>query len=155
MHANTQQLHQPLVNLWIDAAGFEFFESVGDGNIETDRALIKSAIRLNMQSKELWLQCFPLNLHFWMNLVGCTIALKLEPQPNLSMPAKIFLRKAIKDIPDSVYFRLEFLRICELFLFDSVKGIENGMNDEIFNDIKNSIDAWILQAEYTMQARVF
>ena len=58
-----------------------------------------------------------------MKFVCRAIVLKLEPQPNLSMPAKIVLRNAIKEIPDSVTYRLELLRICGLFLFDSVKDI--------------------------------
>ena len=79
-----------------------------------------------------------------MKLVGHVIVLKLEPQPDLSMAAKIVLRNAIKEIPDSVNFRLEFLRICELFPFDSVKDIGDGINDETFNKFKNNVDAWIL-----------
>ena len=71
-----------------------------------------------------------------MKLVGRAIVLKLEPQHNLSMPAKIVLRNAIKEIPDSVSLRLELLRICGLFLFDSVKDFTNGLNDGIFNDFK-------------------
>lgn len=114
---------------------------------------MQRAIILNLQSKKLWLQCFPLDLNFRMKLVGPTIVLKLEPGPNLSMLAKIVLRNAIKEILDSVDFRLELLRICELFPFDSVKDIEDGIKDEIFNDLKNNVDAWILQAEYAMQAR--
>ena len=66
-----------------------------------------------------------------MKWVGHAIILKLEPQSNLSMPDKTVLRNAIKDIPyRGLYFRLEFLRICELFPFDSVN-----------TDIKNSVDA--------------
>ena len=71
-----------------------------------------------------------------MKLVGRAIVLKLEPQHNLSMPAKIVLRNAIKEIPDSVSFRLELLRICGLFPFDSVKDIADGLNDGIFNNFK-------------------
>ena len=52
------------------------------------------------------------------------------------MPAKIVLRNAIKKIPDSVSFRLELLRICGLFPFDSVKDIDDGLNDGIFNNFK-------------------
>lgn len=83
-----------------------------------------------------------------MKLVGCAIVLKLEPQPDLSMPAKIILRTAIKEIPDSVNFRLEFLWIGALLPFDFVKDIEDGIKN---NDLKNNIDAWILQAECAMQ----
>ena len=154
MYANTLQLHPCAFNLWIDAASFEFFESGGNGNIEKDRALIQRAISLNPQLKELWLQCFAIDLYFWTKLVGRAIVLKLKPQPNLSKLAQIVLRNTIKVIPDSVNFRLELLRICELFPFDSVKEIEDGLNDGIFNNLKNNVDAWILQAEYTMQARV-
>ena len=75
-----------------------------------------------------------------MKLFGHAIVLKLDPQPNLSMPAKIVLRNAIKEIPDSVSFRLELLRICGLFPFDSVKDINGGLNDEIFNGFK--IQQW-------------
>ena len=71
-----------------------------------------------------------------MKSVGRAKVLKLEPQHNLSMPAKIVLRNAIKEIPDSVSFRLELLRICGLFPFDSVKDIDGGLNDEIFNGFK-------------------
>ena len=60
---DTLQLHLRAVNLWIDAVGFEFFERGGDGNIERDRVLIQRATRLNPLSKELWLQCFALDLH--------------------------------------------------------------------------------------------
>ena len=70
------------------------------------------------------------------------------------MPAKIVLRNAIKKIPDSVSFRLELLRICGLFPFDSVKDIDGGSKDEIFNGFKNNNGDWILQAGYAMQARV-
>ena len=52
------------------------------------------------------------------------------------MQAKIVLRNAIKEIPDSVSFRLELLRICGLFPFDSVKDIDGGLKDGIFNDVK-------------------
>ena len=71
-----------------------------------------------------------------MKLVGRAIVLKLEPQHNHSMPAKIVLRHAIKEIPDSVSFRLELLRICGLFPFDSVKDIDDGLEDGIVNDLK-------------------
>ena len=70
------------------------------------------------------------------------------------MPVKIFIRIAIKEISVDVNFRLEFLRICELFLFDSVKDIDDGINNWIYNDLKNNVDAWILQAKYAMQARL-
>ena len=72
-----------------------------------------------------------------MKLIVRAIVLKLEPQPNLSMPADIVLINAMKEIPESVSFRLELLRICGIFPFDSVKDIANGLNDEIFNDFKN------------------
>ena len=52
------------------------------------------------------------------------------------MTAEIVLRNAIKEIPDSVSFRLELLRICGLFPFDSVKDIVDGLNDGMFNDFK-------------------
>ena len=71
-----------------------------------------------------------------MKLTGRAIVLKLEPQLNLSMPAKIVLRYSIEKIPDSVSFRLEVLRICGLSPFDSVKDIDDGINYEIFNDFK-------------------
>ena len=60
-------------------------------------------------------------------------------------------KNAIEDVLDSVNFRLKFLRKCKLFLFDSMKDTEDGINDEIFNNIKNNVDAWILQAEYAIQ----
>ena len=47
---------------WIDAADFEFFKSGGDGNTEGARVLIQRGTRLNPLSKELWLQCFDLDL---------------------------------------------------------------------------------------------
>lgn len=105
IYDNILQLHPHAVNLWVDAASFDIFTSGGDENIEGDRVLIQRAIRQNLQSMDLWLQCFALNLHFWMKLVGSTIVLKLEPQAYLSMPAKI-----VQKIPDSVGFRLEFLK---------------------------------------------
>ena len=71
-----------------------------------------------------------------MKLVGRAIVLKLEPQHNLSMPAKIVVMNAIKEIPDSVSFRLELSKICGLFLFDSVKDIDNGLKDGNFNNFK-------------------
>ena len=52
------------------------------------------------------------------------------------MTAKIFLRNSIKEIPDSVSFRSDLLRICVLFPFDSVKDIVNSLNIWIFNDFK-------------------
>ena len=63
-----------------------------------------------------------------MKLVGRAIVLKLEPQHNLSMPAKIVVRN-IKEIPDSVSFRLELLKIFGIFL-------DNGLKDGIFNNFK-------------------
>ena len=122
--------------MWIYAASFEFFKSGGDGNIEGARVLIQRGTRLNPLSKKLWLQCFALDLHFWMKLVSHAIVLKLEPQINLSVTAKIVLRNAIKEIPDSFSFRLQFLRICGLFPFDSVQNIDGSLNDKIFNDFK-------------------
>ena len=71
-----------------------------------------------------------------MKSVGRAKVLKLEPQHNLSIPAKIVLRNAIKEIPDSVSFRLELLRTCGLFPFDSVKDIVDGLNNGNFNDFK-------------------
>ena len=142
-------MHPRAFNLWIDAASFEFFDRGGDGNIERDRVLIQRALRLNPQSKELWLQCFALDLNFLDEIGRLYYSFEARASTQSLMPAKIVLRNAIKDIPDSVNFRLEFLRIRELFLFDSVKDIEDGINNGIFN----YVDAWILQAEYTMQAR--
>ena len=69
------QLHLHAVNLQIDEAIFEFFESGGDENIEKDRVLIQRIIRINLQSKELWLQCFALKLNFRMKLVSHVIVL--------------------------------------------------------------------------------
>ena len=113
MYANTLHLHLRALICCFYGVSFEFFESGSDGNIEGARVLIQRGTWLNPQSKELWLQCFA--LYYWMKVAGCAIVLKLEPQPNLSMPAKIILRNAIKEIPDGVNFRLEFLRIdsCE------------------------------------------
>ena len=129
-------MHLRAVNLWIDAVGFELFERGGDGNIERDRILIQRATRLNPLSKELWLQYFALKSQCLMKFVGRAIVFYLEPQPNLSMKAQIVLRNAIKEIPDSVNFRLELLRICGIFPFDSVKDIDDGLNYGIFNDFK-------------------
>ena len=52
------------------------------------------------------------------------------------MTAKIFLRNAIKENPESVTFRLELLSIFGLFPFDSVKDIDDGLEDGIFNNFK-------------------
>ena len=89
-----------------------------------------------------------------MKFFGHAIVLQLEPPPNLSIPTKIVLRNAIKEIPDSVCFRFELLRVCGLFPFDSVNGIDDGINDGNFNNLKNNNDAWILQAGCAIQARV-
>ena len=81
-------MHPRAVKLWIDAASFDFFESGGDGNIEGGRVLIQRGTRLNPLSKELWLQCFDLDLS-----------------------------------------RLTL--ICGLFPFDSVKDIDEGLEEVI------------------------
>ena len=141
MYVDILHLHPRAIHLWIDAAGFEFFESGGDVNMmEEARVLIERGIMLDPLSKELWLQYVALELHYWIKLVGCAI-LKLHLWPNISMPANIVLRNAIRETPYNANFRLKFLRICEIFPFDFAKGIEDGINDGIFNNFKNNVDA--------------
>jgi U3 small nucleolar RNA-associated protein 6 len=64
--AKAVQLHPNVSYFWVDAAEYEFNEN---NNVQSARILLQRGIRLNPESKSLWIEYFKLEL-LWIKKVG-------------------------------------------------------------------------------------
>jgi len=94
IYAEALQVHPRNVDLWIEAASFEFFglsrdtvdESDGygarrdrnvGGSVRSARVMLQRGLRVNPTSSDLWLQTFTLEMHYVQKLRGRREVLKL------------------------------------------------------------------------------
>ena len=109
------------------------------GSIKNERVLMQRGLRINKTSRDLWLQCFALELHYVQKLRGRREILELrlidegattssgeeggerggevaeEGEGSSLLPARVVYRNAIKAAPDDVTFRLKFVEACREF----------------------------------------
>lgn len=166
VYAEALQMHPKVPGLWIEAASHEFFQS---GSIPAARVLLQRAIRINATADSLWLQYFGLELHFIQKMQGRRAILMggdankdnddkdddkdkdedtTEQWDAYRMPTLVY-DNAIKAIPDSVAFRLQFLDQCRLF--PNTEKMQAHIVDTIRRDCEGQPEAWIARAMYAWE----
>ncbi|XP_065065900.1 U3 small nucleolar RNA-associated protein 6 homolog [Rhopilema esculentum] len=118
------QIHGQNPSVWIMSAKWEFEENA---NIDNARALMQKALRLNPESKILWLEYFRLELlhvdkikkrkeFLSLTTEGDQVEKGEIPEQFLANKiASIVYKNAINEFPNDVDFRVEFLSIYRLF----------------------------------------
>eukprot|EP00794_Sanderia_malayensis_P009213 gene9213-10187_t len=132
------QLHPGNPSVWIMASKHEFEEN---GNINNARALMQKSLRINQDSKTLWLEYFRLELLHVDKIKKRRDVLSISTEneefsggevPEIFLAnktASIVYNKAIEVFPDDVEFRLSFLPLYRLF-----KDTEENQ-DEIYSGL--------------------
>ena len=149
IYAEALQLHPRNVGLWIEAASHEFFQQ---GSVANARILLQRGLRVNSTSQQLWLQYFALEFHHIQKLKGRREILQLQEQQyqgdtclSDAIPTVVY-NNAIKAIPDSVTFRLQFLDMCHMF--PDTHGMETHIVETIARDFSENPQAWIARAAF-------
>ncbi len=179
IYAEALQIHPRNTTLWIEAASHEYFGYVvskkdvgmsGGGSIKSARVLLQRGLRVNSDSKDLWLQSFCLELHYIQKIRGRRELLQLGLKKNkiveddesegsddnanidsfceeAKLP-RIIYKNAIKAVPQDVVFRIKFIDQCRLFPQTQV------IIDEIMTSIENDFgeveEAWIARAKFAV-----
>lgn len=132
------QLHPQNATVWIMAAKYEFEENA---SIDNARALMQKSLRLNRDSKTLWLEYFRLELLHVDKIKKRRDILSLSTEGDqlesgdiaeaffTNKTASIVYEKAINEFPDEIEFRLEFLPIYRLFKDTKIN------QDEIYDSL--------------------
>ncbi|EDO36982.1 predicted protein [Nematostella vectensis] len=142
------QYHPNNPNFWVMAAKWEFEEGK---NIPASRALLQRGIRMNPESKLLWLE------YFRMELLHVDKVLKRRKVLGLAKAdqseeeqvsdeflagrvAEIVYQKAIESIPDDVNFRISFLKIYKLF--ENTAQSQEKVYESLQRDFPDSEESW-------------
>jgi len=155
VYAEALQIFPRQSGLWIEAASHEFFGPTR--SIQNARVLLQRGLRLNENSEELWLEYFSLELHYAQTLKGRRQILQqtdLECQSHNVMETSkeeyripaIVLKSALKAIPNSVRFRLQFMDTCKRF--PCTEFLMEMIQESMKNDFATEPESWIARALY-------
>lgn len=164
IYTEALQVHPRNVELWIEAASYEFFgftnpdtgEVYGGGSMQGARVLMQRGLRINAASQDLWIQYFCLELHYIQKLRGRREILQLSSEQNSKetfftdapIPTIVY-KNAIDAIPCDVSFRMKFLDICSSF--PQTDKIEQCITKSIEDDFSDKPEAWIAKAMYVAE----
>jgi U3 small nucleolar RNA-associated protein 6 len=147
VYAEALQVFPRRAGLWIEAASHEFFGPTK--TIMSARILLQRGVRLNEKSEDLWVEYFSLELHYAQTLKGRRQILQgetQEPDENEYKIPGIVYKNAIKQIPDSIPFRLRFLDTCRRF--PNTESLMDSIQSPLQKDFASQPEAWIARALY-------
>lgn len=148
VYAEALQVFPREAGLWIEAASHEFFGPTR--SIRSARILLQRGLRLNKKSEDLWVEYFSLELHYAQTLKGRRQILagesNDEPDANEHKISGIAYKNAVKEIPDSIPFRLRFLDICRRF--PNTESLMDSIQSPLQKDFASQPEAWIARALY-------
>ena len=163
VYAEALQVFPRQDGLWIESASQEFFGP--SRSIRNARIMLQRGLRINgTTSQELWLEYFSLELHYAQTLKGRRQILLGDTQLSGSGTidgsdvtdengeyhiAMIVYKNAIKNIPDSVPFRLKFLDTCRRF--PNTQSIMDTIESSLEKDFEKAPEAWIARALYAAE----
>jgi len=148
------QLHSHNPSVWIMAAKWEFEDN---GSIDNARTLMQKALRLNQESKTLWLEYFRLELLHVDKIKKRKDVLSLSTESDeiesgalselflANKTASIAYSNAIKAFPDDITFREEFLSIYRLF--PDTDENQNEIYEGLMKDFPDSEEAFSIIAK--------
>ena len=163
VYAEALQVFPRQDGLWIESASQEFFGP--SRSIRNARIMLQRGLRINGKtSQDMWLEYFSLELHYAQTLKGRRQILLGNTDNNVSGDsaegsggseneeyaiAMIVYKNAMKNIPDSVPFRLRFLDACQRF--PNTGNIMDAIEASLEKDFQKSPDAWIARALYAAE----
>jgi U3 small nucleolar RNA-associated protein 6 len=157
VYAEALQIFPRQAGLWIEAASHEFFGPTR--SIRNARVLLQRGLRLNETSEELWLEYFSLELHYAQTLKGRRQILQQKVSPEQSLEAAkeeykipaIVLKNAMKAIPHSVQFRLQFMDTCKRF--PNTEFLMEIIQKSMERDFDKEPECWIARALYEAERK--
>jgi len=124
---------------WILAASYEFETNK---NVAEARAVMMQALRVSPKSETLWTEYFKLEFLFLHQILERRSVLGLETgeeEPIVRGDVlKIIYRKAVEAIPESLEFRLGFVREAEVFETGSSSNVAKVLIDFMLSNAKES-----------------
>jgi len=190
IYAEALQVHPRNGSLWIEAASHEYFGNIeskntlgisGAGAIKNARVLLQRGLRVNKESKELWLQSFSLELHYMQKLRGRRELLQLDSKKNKQQKTMIAneqdeeVKEENKQDSLSIETLYKEAKLPRIIYKNAIKAISDDVSfrlqfldccklfpqtevveDEIMSTIKqdfeNLEDAWIARAQYLLDS---